>query len=235
MKKAWVMYSARIPRLAVLLGSSWLFVTGNVLADCVDFSDYQVLVAETGSTTVRSGDLDGDGDQDLITANRTGGADESGSVSIFLNNGDGSFAPANHLPLLPGDEYPRSIAVADLDGDGDLDLVTANWLSASATIFVNDGSGAFELMPLTTFQNPTAVAAADLNGDALPEIIITLYAANGACGGHLSQSRPYLLPALRAVTRSSTSLVRSRVPTSMTMEISTSSSRVDRRTRWRSC
>ena len=63
-------------------------------------------------------DLDGDADSDLVVANYS-----SNTVSVLLNNGDGSFAPKVDYPT--GDSA-WAVAVADLDGDLDLDLVVSN-------------------------------------------------------------------------------------------------------------
>ena len=68
------------------------------------------------------GDLDGDGNLDLVVANL-----ESNDVTVRLNAGDGTLAaPATYGV---GDS-PRSVAIGDLDGDGDLDLP---WRTDSVT------------------------------------------------------------------------------------------------------
>jgi hypothetical protein len=59
-------------------------------------------------------DLDGDSIPDVVTGNSTG------SVSVLIGNGDGSFQTAVSFAV-----YTDGLAVADLDGDNDLDLVTA--------------------------------------------------------------------------------------------------------------
>ena len=67
-------------------------------------------------------DLDGDGDQDLVSANEFGD-----NLTVFFQSSPGSFAAA---PLVLGGfgitSSPFSMAAADLDGDGDQDLVSAN-------------------------------------------------------------------------------------------------------------
>jgi hypothetical protein len=87
-------------------------------------------------------DVDGDGDLDLLTANQG-----SGTVSLRLNNGAGSFA----APAI-GAETPINaavgVALGDLDADGDLDLVAVSGIMSStvagtATILLNNGSGQF--------------------------------------------------------------------------------------------
>lgn len=77
---------------------------------------------------IESGDLDGDGDQDLITANAGGESSPdsptSGTVSVFLNRGDGTFREARNFAAGMADE-PQALDRSDFDGDGDLDLVVA--------------------------------------------------------------------------------------------------------------
>ncbi len=81
--------------------------------------------------SVAAADLDGDGDQDLVSAN-TG----IHNLTVFFQGSPGSFAPA---PLVLGGlgitNIPFSVAAADLDGDGDQDLISANANSSNLTVF----------------------------------------------------------------------------------------------------
>ena len=78
------------------------------------------LIAGPSALGLAVGDLDADGDPDLVAS--TYGAD---TVAIFLNRGDGSFTPQESY--LAGDA-PGAVAIADLDGDGRNDLAIANGL-----------------------------------------------------------------------------------------------------------
>ncbi|WP_460502667.1 T9SS type A sorting domain-containing protein [Hymenobacter agri] len=109
---------------------------------------------------VQTGDVDGDGDFDLLTAN-WGAA--SSTVSIRLNNGNGTFSGGSD-PVLAS--RPRWVSLGDLDGDNDLDLMAANYGSNSASVRFNNGSGTFSGgTEYTTGTGPTSISAADLDGD----------------------------------------------------------------------
>ena len=111
------------------------------------------------------GDVDSDGDLDLLTVNAT----PTGTVSVRLNDGRGNFtAPATNPDPAVGDS-PMSVAVGDVDGDGDLDFLTANNHSRTVSVRLNDGRGNF-IAPVTNPEptvgfNPISVAVGDVDGD----------------------------------------------------------------------
>jgi hypothetical protein len=57
------------------------------------------------------------------------------SISVLLGNGDGSFRPAEHYEV---NTTPFVVALADLNGDGRLDVATANWQSNNVGIPLNE-------------------------------------------------------------------------------------------------
>jgi len=116
-----------------------------------------------------AGDLDSDGDLDLMMA--TG----SGTADVWVNDGKGHFSPGQDLGALdsPGPSMTQ-FTLADLDGDGDLDVIFAPGPpSNSALIWFNDGRGAFSASTATLppLLDPTRVTAADLDGDSAPDLI----------------------------------------------------------------
>jgi len=69
------------------------------------------------------GDVDGDGDLDVVTTN--GGTGMAGSFSVLINDGTGKLALAAGFPLSLGAQ-PLAVALADLNGDGALDVVATS-------------------------------------------------------------------------------------------------------------
>jgi Flp pilus assembly secretin CpaC len=123
----------------------------------------------TKPSAIVVGDFNKDGHPDLAVANQG-----SNSVSIILGNGDGTFQTPTTIPLTSG-TGPVSIATADFDKDTNPDLVTANSTSDNVTVLFGDGHGAFPTqvnIATGTGSKPLAVAAADLNKDNNPDLIV---------------------------------------------------------------
>ena len=121
-----------------------------------------------GFITVVGADVDGDGDLDLLAANAG-----SNTVSVRLNDGTGMFtAPVTGAVVSVGNA-PYGLAAADVDGDGDLDLLTANVSSNTVSVRLNNGAGVFaapatgaEVSVGNTASNGAYdVTAADVDGD----------------------------------------------------------------------
>jgi hypothetical protein len=127
------------------------------------FEPARDFAAEGSPFSVTVGDFNGDGQQDLATANLLDGG-ASGSVSILLGNGDGTFEPAQEFAV---GGAPLSVTVGDFNGDGQQDLATANDQTFTVSILLGNGDGTFE--PPQDFAAgliPRSVAVGDFNGDA---------------------------------------------------------------------
>ncbi len=130
------------------------------------------------------GDLDDDGDLDVVvTSTPSGGAGEG--VSVLLNDGNGAFAPPVFYTM---GKTPARVVIADLDGDGDLDLATANFHGSGnsnddeeVSVLFNNGDGTFGNLALypVTGTTPQGVAGGDLDGDGDLDLAVTHRSPHG--------------------------------------------------------
>jgi len=113
------------------------------------------------------GDFNRDDKPDLAVANA-----DSNSVSILLNTGSGTSASFSRSDITLGTN-PYSIAVSDLNRDGKLDLVVANFGSAQVYILQGAGDGSFSnLGPTSGLNGAFSVAVGDLNRDGIPDLAV---------------------------------------------------------------
>ena len=112
----------------------------------------------TGPRQAVVGDLNGDGNQDLATADFGGNG-----VSIALGNGNGGFTYTSSRIV---GASPNNLAVGDLNGDGKQDLVSVNYFGGNISVLIGDGSGEFAAaVNYDVGANPYWVALGDVNGD----------------------------------------------------------------------
>lgn len=125
------------------------------------------------------GDLDGDGDCDLVTAEwdvPEGEAVQQGEVPamIYINDGKGNFAFKSNLP--PNTGF-NSITMADMDNDGYLDIVTLmksreDRDRTGLSVLFNDGKCNFAEQFTYSFSSSRLVDVGDFNNDGLQDILI---------------------------------------------------------------
>lgn len=132
------------------------------------------LPGDAGATSgVAAGDFDGDGWPDLILTR------EDGPPRLLLNTGFAAFVDASAGGLPAGLPGTLGAAVADVDGDGDLDVLLAGG-ETGLQLLLNDGAAHFARAPLTAVPLPAHHAAAatlaDFDEDGLPD-------AAAACAG----------------------------------------------------
>jgi hypothetical protein len=122
-------------------------------------------------------DVNGDGKPDILVANQ-----ESENLSVLLGDGKGHFAPSPNSPF-PVGHLPNDIAIGDLDGDGNADLVIPNTQTPYLTILLGDGKGGFRPAPNSPFStrsrpHPHGAAAADFTGDGKLDVMIDSWEDN---------------------------------------------------------
>lgn len=121
------------------------------------------------------GDVSGDGKPDLAVVNFSGqGTDTSDdAITILFGNGDGTFKQAPGSPFKTG-RLPVAVAVGDTNGDGFLDVASANMGGNSVTLLLG-GKNELRPAPGSPFavgHHPECVALGDLNGDGKADIVV---------------------------------------------------------------
>jgi hypothetical protein len=124
-----------------------------------------------------TGEFNNDGHLDLATAN------QDGTVSVLLGDGHGGFDAAINSAVGTGPGNMSSMAVADLNNDGNLDVVVINQSSASLSVLPGNGDGTFRpLINTATLPRLQDVAAADFNADGHMDLVYTSDGQNGGSG-----------------------------------------------------
>src|SRR5688500_10111536 len=113
------------------------------------------------------GDVTGDGRLDVVTAGH-----DSYAVVVMLGGGDGTFAVAPGSPFVarqPGKRpHTHGLALADVNADGRLDVVTVNQEDDDLSLLLGDARGGFAPAPRSPFPcgaSPYPFAVADFDGD----------------------------------------------------------------------
>jgi hypothetical protein len=121
------------------------------------------------ATAVAVGDLDNDGDLDILTAPYSSGA----SLTVQLNNGQARFSPGVVLP--PYGSTVSEIVLADVDGDGDLDILAC--YSFNLVVCLNNGNATFSPAVFTTVSGQR-FAMGDMDADGDLDFVSTTYQSN---------------------------------------------------------
>jgi hypothetical protein len=114
---------------------------------------------------MQSGDFNGDGIPDLATMNvgATGG-----SVSVLLNNGDGTFQTVRNTPITNYNPYAyggNALAVGDFNRDGKLDLATSAMYGVNVLLGRGDGTFVYTVQPEAFGAESFSLATGDMDGD----------------------------------------------------------------------
>ncbi len=149
---------------------------GNAAGSGVFATQVTYAAGGNGPHSIRTADLNGDGDLDLVTANN-----QSDNIGIFYGNpgaGVGTFQAVQNITV---GNTPKGIAIADINMDGKLDILTANINDNypnlvnpggdTISVLLGNGLGVFQPpVPYAVGQGSFAVAVGNLNGDTKPDI-----------------------------------------------------------------
>jgi hypothetical protein len=127
------------------------------------------------SALIAVADLNRDGKPDLVIPVDPALGKQS-AVSVLLGNGDGTFAARHNYSLGHGDEAAhgeaRALAIADLNGDHRLDIVTADYDHVRVLLGRGDGSfGAPHGSLVVAYSEIDSLALGDLNGDGAKDVV----------------------------------------------------------------
>jgi hypothetical protein len=171
--------------------------------------------SSTAGFSVAVADVNGDRKPDLLVVNGCAVAINCplGTVGVLLGNGDGTFQAS--LDFSSGGDYPNSIAVSDVNGDGKPDLLVANpcaaincpvGASGSAAVLVGNGDGTFQapvIFDSGGYWYNDFIAVADVNGDGKPDLlVVNLWGDSSSRGsvGVLLNKTPFLDTTPPAIT-----------------------------------
>lgn len=123
---------------------------------------------------VALGDLDRDGDLDLLATGH-----DSGAVFAWLGDGSGGFAPAPGSPVtvFAGAPHNHGLAAGDLDGDGDADVVVADQDARAAGVLLAGAEGRLVpslASPIALGASPYTPALGDMDGDGILDLVVPL-------------------------------------------------------------
>jgi len=152
------------------------FRSDNLPAPSPHFRQLSIPVGR-GPKWISVADINHDRNLDILVANV-----DAESISVLLGDGKGNFHEAPGSPF-PAGHLPNDLAIADMNGDGNLDLVVANHQSPYVTVFLGDGKGGFRLAPgspvdVHSQPHPHGVAVADFNGDGKPDVVTDSWGTN---------------------------------------------------------
>lgn len=123
---------------------------------------------------VAAGDLDGDGHPDVVVIDRGASVAE-----VRLSTGGGAFAAPATATFATGAE-PHPAVLADLDGDGRLDLLVGCMTGHEVSVRRGVGDGTFTPLPaLAVGGSVLGVAVGDLDGDGVPDVVAGVDLAPG--------------------------------------------------------
>ena len=115
------------------------------------------------------GDLNNDGKIDCVVSDSV-----TNTIRVFIGTGsaNATFNPPNN-PVFVG-AGPQQLAIADMNGDGNQDVIVANRVASNVSILLGNGDGTFATQQAFPLQGaPGHLSVADLNKDGLSDLVAT--------------------------------------------------------------
>ncbi|NND78193.1 MAG: T9SS type A sorting domain-containing protein [Flavobacteriales bacterium] len=143
-----------------------------LLNDPIDgFSDFSTTILNTSNkpSTNEGTDFNRDGEIDLAI-----GSTQSNAVSVLYGNG----SQLGNEILIQSGQGVRGLAVLDFNGDGWMDIATANRVASNIALIANDGAGGFEeaeFLDVLSCSGETGIVASDMNNDGLMDLVVACY------------------------------------------------------------
>ncbi len=113
-----------------------------------------------GPTALASGDFNADGDADLAVA-----CQNSSQIAVFLGNGSGGFSSASPATIATA-TGPIDLKIADMNNDGNSDLVVASRTAGQISVLPGNGSGGFGAPITTAVPGARSIAIAEFDNPA---------------------------------------------------------------------
>jgi large repetitive protein len=156
--------------LSSSLTNAFFVFKNNLVNGSISLASPKIVSGEAKIVAVDMGDIDGDGKNDIVTANNT-----TNNFSIFRNTstiGNITFSPRINYNTGIG---PSSIALGDLNGDGKIDVVVTNSTSNTISVYLNtssSGNPSFKAaFSYITGSQPKFVAIGDVDADGFSDIV----------------------------------------------------------------
>jgi RHS repeat-associated protein len=157
-------------------GQVWVLINsgGGTFQPAASVADVHGIRSDGPGEAMAVADVNGDGNKDIITTQQPLTEAPRG-VHVFLGTGTGTFNSGTYFAD-PSQPNIRSLALADMNGDGAMDVVTAVSSSSGNGISVYPGNGDGTLGSptlVTTPFLPQSMEIADLNNDAKPDLVLS--------------------------------------------------------------
>lgn len=135
-------------------------------------------IAKMSPQDIAIGDITGDGKPDIVVISK-----DSNMVTAFRNTSVGNTISFNQKVSLPTGLSPKSIVLADMDKDGKLEIIVSNEGANTVSVYKNTitplgGISYNSKMDFPAGSAPRGIAAEDIDGDGMPDIVTTNYGGN---------------------------------------------------------